>query len=1516
MDDDDALISGEVNSDDVEGNLRAATLADFGLGGSYFSGKGRHKFQPASRDDHFDAADYFFHKSKNLPFVRAILLRSIKIFGASARELLLLSAVEERLNLVEEAELRLEELLQDDPSNALACARLGGIRLRKLRDPVGALQPLHIAVREGLAGGELLRDVADACAAAGHEEDAARSFDRLVDSGEASAKDYSARIRYLIGAGQYRIAADTLQRAGAEAAGDEWFVRELVALVTATYADDRAEAVRIVTACLAEMRVDRQGMLAPAMCSQFATLYFFRDGLAAALTWLDGEAVGNDSAHLHEAFCNLLHLFLSHELAHIGLSQARQRLLAAQKQRVGRRSRDSLELLAALLSEDAPHERSGRGPAGGWRDFVRRSASDGPPHSSAPRAVPGVGLWSKPDPQREQEIDPSLIAQMVRAVVAHAPRGWLAPQAFLDSLIPLRDDDRLAIAEALTDSGQVGAADAPFLLTLAKRVLDTPAESACDERKTNLAKRIGPLLRNARMNAGIHDPSDALTLDAIKDERNRLKSKVEWLARTGRIDDARASLQAAAAGGVHSLALYAIDLLADIGYPDEAEALVAKLSVDKPNFNLLVTRYRLSVYRGDEDTISRDLLKFLQNFGSLGKPTRVSALLLLDQIDEALAEAELLAELQPDAAAVLPAISVALLEWRYDVADRHLLTAIGRVRSELERSSSALGTLQHIVAFFQVAQQQAQQIVGTDLASLADIEALVLDMIRRRETLDARAQRKLFSCALKFSTTLLRLSHTQRALRITRVLRRMAHNDLGRIHQILSTYQQRSYNKDPAVAAELTALLIYARALAVARSSGIAAVTAGEAQMRDLSVALTVAATLYDAPLLAGLAERSAAILTRLQEDGPIATPAAAALAATVVAVNAGPAPGPVEFDRPGRPLDVALRYLEACHRHHPTRSDFTSRLVAAYRNLGRLDEADRVRKAAKMFMPFVAAGLAWQWSETVSDRLVWYRSRLMPPDPAAIKTYASSVRSGSMRQITQHVGDILGRRAPSTGPVRGVVFLGLLHRGRTPALAALPCAELQKQGIAIISLADDELRTPPTGDPRIDEFDGILRGNRYVRGHPWHVNETYLEWEVDWGAREVMCLGMNFWQTIFDRMAGQLKGFNIDSSTISFQRTLRELIMTLDRALYVCELIYNKLASADFPIRLASSHHTYPPVSAFKLYCQEKGWRRNMHFIGLGVGYENYFSNMENQFTSTVAAIDTTRFPSTRGVFFAVPERFEAWYQKQDQNELQKHVAQWINVVRAGVGAAFGPEALQVCDRVARHREAGGQVVGVFGKIPFDIGVPYMGGPAHTDMADWINHTVEVAARSSALVLIKPHPHELRGDVAGRIRERFLDLIKCKIPDNVVLLGHNWFNSYDMVEMIDVGVLWSGTTSLELGASGVRVVVCDDWALKDYPVGHLSPHDREDYEAMIIEPAKIPYRDDEYQKKCAALLNYLSTDEVMRPYPYFQVSATNAFVGAPLVNWIEIEKYFQFGDVNVEKLAREFSFGVTSSTE
>ena len=132
------------------------------------------------------------------------------------------------------------------------------------------------------------------------------------------------------------------------------------------------------------------------------------------------------------------------------------------------------------------------------------------------------------------------------------------------------------------------------------------------------------------MNAGIHDPSDALTLDAIKDERNRLKSKVEWLARTGRIDDARASLQAAAAGGVHSLALYAIDLLADIGYPDEAEALVAKLSVDKPNFNLLVTRYRLSVYRGDEDTVSRDLLTFLQNFGSLGMPTRVSALLLLD----------------------------------------------------------------------------------------------------------------------------------------------------------------------------------------------------------------------------------------------------------------------------------------------------------------------------------------------------------------------------------------------------------------------------------------------------------------------------------------------------------------------------------------------------------------------------------------------------------------------------------------------------------------------------------------------------------------------------------------------------------------------------------------------------------------------------------------------------------------------------------------------------------------------
>lgn len=1483
-------------------------LYGLGIGGSLIE-YDNHPHEPLSlnhgndlgREEHFQVAEGYYKKSKNLTLARSILLRSLKLFGTNSRELLLLADVEAQLGLLKDAEVRLEQVLRDNPDDGQVNADLGGLRLNRLNDPVGAWPPLQAAMSHGLISADLMRDFIRVCTLLGRYENAAQCFGQLVTSGQARLQDHSAHIRLLLQAECFGAAAEFLHSVDIPAApaGNEWLLSELLAIVDVVNSKDATQASQIARQGIALITEAGLDALADARGQQVAALRFFAAGFAGALDWLDAKATEKAGDQTAEIFTALLHLFVDRELAAgLTLAEARQILSSARKRPSVSKSPETLQIVTALLRQDAQNvETDTHAAADLWSSFVRPSINANP-------KTAGKSRFRLPSSLRRMDrssanIDPAVLARTVVAAVARAPRHWLDPDAFVRETHQLPETQRLELAEALGAHCESVDGTNLIVLTMAIRILDLPGTDSWACRRAAIQEHLAPALRQARMDAGIHNPSDGPSVDAIKDDRRHLKAKATWLLRTGERERARSFLSAAATHNDVDVALEAINQLGELGFAKDAYDLLGRRQSTKPNFKLLLSRYRLAIHLDKESDVVGELVGFLGKLGPLGKNTRVCILLLLDKMVEARAEAALIADLKPSSTAALPAISVALLEWDYPTADQYLSVALKHIRDELTTGGPALKNLQNIATFFHTTQMQSLEVCGEDLGSLAAMEALVIDLVDQLDELDETSQQQVFAIALKLSTTLLRLSYTMRALSITRTLRRWAAEDLSNIHSIVGAYSHSAYSQDRAVAAELETLLRYACTIAMTRTAGISPIDLfTDTAMRELTVGLKVAAALDDANAVSVLGTRAHLCVERLLNDGAIANARAATLAETMVSLNEG--------------LGPALQYLEACHRHHPSRPDVMNRLVKAYRHCGRLDDANAVLSQAEQYSPFIAARLATTWTRRTSDRLSWYQARRMPPDPSAIESYANSIKTGSMRQATNQVRSILGRRAPPQGPITGIVFLGVHYSGVSPALAALPCAELQKQGVAVVSLAADELKTPPVGDPRIDRFNAILHEAVHVRGHPQHIKETFLDWEVDWDNRKVMCLGMNFWCTIFDRMATRFRGFLIDSSTAGFRRTLNDSIIALDRSLFVCELIYDNLAKPELPIRFAGAGHTFPPASAAKIYCQEKGWRRNMHFIGLGVGYENYFSNLENQFTSTVAVVDTTHHRDTRDAFFAIRDRFEAWYANQDKKDLQALASKWIQMDRAGVGDVYLPQATKVHARIIKHRESRGQVLGVFGKIPYDMGYPYMGGPAHSDMADWVTHTVQAAAQSSALVLVKPHPQEIRHDVAGRIREGFIDLIQCEVPDNVILLEHNWFNSRDMIKLIDVGLLWSGTTSLELGASGIKVVVCDDWALKDYPVDHYAPRDRQHYEDLIRDPLLVPECTQEYQEKCAALLAYTSTEDVMRPYPYIQIGATNAFVGPPLINWPAIERYFNNGDPVVTLLARDFNFELT----
>lgn len=502
---------------------------------------------------------------------------------------------------------------------------------------------------------------------------------------------------------------------------------------------------------------------------------------------------------------------------------------------------------------------------------------------------------------------------------------------------------------------------------------------------------------------------------------------------------------------------------------------------------------------------------------------------------------------------------------------------------------------------------------------------------------------------------------------------------------------------------------------------------------------------------------------------------------------------------------------------------------------------------------------------------------------------------------------------APRSEKIKGVVF-GSFYRCMTSAsITSVPLLELKKRGYDVVYLNSGTLSAEPTGHKVLDQFSSIIHGDgSFVRGARSNRGKLFHSWVVDPENRQITANGLNFYQPIFERLTQEARSFTLDFSSDTVRHRIRAMILRCDRALYVAERIRNEVAAKGIPVRFVSANWQYPPYCTFRIACQAWGNDYDMSFVAVSPGYESYFANLGKRFSTTAAAVNMTRNPTSRAPFLPVGGKFARWYEANGDvvDAAQGEIREQIQADRAGTGSTMSPEAKACFDRVQAHRARGGKVVCAFGKIVFDLAVPYAGGPAHADMEDFINHTVEAAAKApETLLLVKPHPHELRYEIARNPRQYFTDLISMKpLPPNVILLGHRWFNVRDIIKMVDLGVLWNGTTSVELGASGIPVVMCDDWGPRDYPVGHAAPRDRAHFEAIIKDPSSIKI-DEAYQRRCTGLIKYLSTTDIMRPYQFVTRGLVNVDVGPPVWHLESIQDYLRDGDEYVSALADDYMF-------
>ena len=92
--------------------------------------------------------------------------------------------------------------------------------------------------------------------------------------------------------------------------------------------------------------------------------------------------------------------------------------------------------------------------------------------------------------------------------------------------------------------------------------------------------------------------------------------------------------------------------------------------------------------------------------------------------------------------------------------------------------------------------------------------------------------------------------------------------------------------------------------------------------------------------------------------------------------------------------------------------------------------------------------------------------------------------------------------------------------------------------------------------------------------------------------------------------------------------------------------------------------------------------------------------------------------------------------------------------------------------------------------------------------MADWIERSVEYfAKRKDVQLVVRVHPGEML--THGPSMVDVVNKLMPQLPEHIHLIGpREKVNTYDLIEMTDLGLVYTTTTGMEMAMSGVPVIV------------------------------------------------------------------------------------------------------------
>lgn len=460
----------------------------------------------------------------------------------------------------------------------------------------------------------------------------------------------------------------------------------------------------------------------------------------------------------------------------------------------------------------------------------------------------------------------------------------------------------------------------------------------------------------------------------------------------------------------------------------------------------------------------------------------------------------------------------------------------------------------------------------------------------------------------------------------------------------------------------------------------------------------------------------------------------------------------------------------------------------------------------------------------------------------------------------------------PSGSSAGNEIILLLIEQCRvSPALLSSILPPLLAEGIEVQSLQQHRFLPsavrPWQGSPLLTADCTALVDGAILPG------EFYGTWEISLSEKSVVCDGVNYYQGIYEKIARTLKVFDVDWDVPAVRGWFDVLLRRIDRTVAALDGVRAVAERDGLQVRIPSLQSHFAPASAVRAYCEAHP--ENLNHVTVSSSYENWKTNVSGVSLSTIVAKNDTKEYAPSIPAFGTAADFETWRSEHFEPERDRYYELSRSLTGMARSGDLTPDSEYWCSHIRERRAEGRKVFCLLGKIPYDLAVPYQGGPAHTDMKDWLNHTIDTVGTSESVLYVKPHPHEVNQQIAARPIQGFLDLIEHPDTDGVFVLPFRGVNLQDLLPIVDVFLCWNGSSIAEIGSLGCSIVAADDWASLNYPIDVSLPKDRNDFEMMLRGDRDVAMGPG-FEESSTAYTCYVAEAPFAIRVPFFYRSSTN----------------------------------------